>query len=369
VADTHPEDADAADDDAPPPPPVPEPVRPQRRRNLSPWAYWQLRLAETAPPEAVPVDALGSEFDAYRSRARQRLDQLLGEWPQPVPLDIEVLEQDDAGPYMRQRIVFDTEPTMSVPAYLLVPNARTAPGPAVLAIHGHGAGKSSVCGLDGGDPDLRAEIDGYHGDYAHQLACRGYVVLAPDLRAFGERSDWNPPGRYECDWNLVSATIADANPLTQNLWDMRVALDVLARHPLVDPARLGACGLSYGGTITLFLAALDARVKAAVVSGYFASWAAAHRVPWNMCGSQVLPAMLGRLEHVDLGALVAPRSLLVETGTDDDIFPLPAAREGVATLARVYDHLGVRDRLVHDVNEGGHQWYGGQAYPFFEREL
>jgi dienelactone hydrolase len=360
---------DPAVSDAPPPPPAPEPLRPQRRRNFSLWAYWQLRLAETAPPEPCPVDDLEHAFAGYRERARGRLDELLGPWPAPVPLDIEVLEHDDAGPYTRTRIVFDSESTMSVPAYLLVPHDRTEPGPAVLAIHGHGAGKSTVCGLDGGRADLRAEIDGYHGDYGHQLACRGYVVLAPDLRAFGERTDWNPPERYECDWNLVSATIAGANPLTQNLWDMRCSLGVLAQHRLVDATRMGAVGLSYGGTATLFLAALDDRVKAAVVSGYFSSWAAAHRMPWNMCGSQIAPGLLGRLEHVDLGALVAPRALLVETGTTDEIFPLPAARESFATLAKVYDWLGARQRLVHDVSEGGHQWYGKQAYPFLRREL
>jgi dienelactone hydrolase len=355
--------------DAPPPPPTPESQSPQRRRNFSLWAYWQLRLAETAPPEACPVDDLEHGLAGYRERARARLDALLGPWPSPVPLDIEALERDDAGPYTRERIVFDTESTMSVPAYLLVPHGRTEPGPAVLAIHGHGAGKSTVCGIDRGRADLRAEIDGYHGDYGHQLACRGYVVLAPDLRAFGERSDWNPPERYECDWNLVSATIAGANPLTQNLWDMRCAVDVLAQHPLVDAARIGAAGLSYGGTATLFLAALDDRVKAAVVSGYFSSWAAAHRMPWNMCGSQIAPGLLGRLEHVDLGALVAPRALLVETGTTDDIFPLAAARESFEILTKVYDWLGARERLVHDVNDGGHQWYGKLAYPFLEREL
>lgn len=355
--------------DAAAPPPAPERIRPQRRRNFSLWAYWQLRLAETVGPEPCPVDDLERGFAGYRDRARGRLEALLGEWPAAVPLDMEVLETDDAGPYLRSRIVFDTEATMSVPAYLLVPHERTDPGPAVLAIHGHGAGKSMVCGLDGGRADLRDEITGYHGDYAHQLACRGYVVLAPDLRGFGERADWNPPDRYQCDWNLVSATIAGLNPLTQNLWDMRCALDVLAEHPLVDAGRMGAVGLSYGGTATLFLAAIDARVKAAVVSGYFASWAAAHRVPWNMCGSQVLPGMLGNLEHVDLGALVAPRALLVETGSDDDIFPVGAAREAIATLKPVYEMLGVSERLVHDVNEGGHQWYGGRAYPFLEREL
>ena len=89
-------------------------------------------------------------------------------------------------------------------------------------------------------------------------------------------------------------------------------------------------GLSYGGTSTLFLAAWDERIRAAVVSGYFSEWRESHRVPWNLCGSQVLPGMLGELEHVDLGALIAPRPLLVETGTDDPIFPVAGARREMA---------------------------------------
>jgi len=195
-------------------------------------------------------------------------------------------------------------------------------------------------------------------------------VLAPDLRCFGERRDWNPPDHYACDTNLVHAVMAGVSPLTQNLWDLRVCLDVLAAHPRVDPARLGAAGLSYGGTMTLFLAACDERVAAAVVSGYLSSWAEAHKMPWNMCGSQVLAHMLGRLEHVDLGALVAPRPLLVETGTEDDLFPRAAAEEAVARLRPVYEQLGADpDALVHDVFDGGHRWHGTLAYPFLDRWL
>ncbi len=63
-----------------------------------------------------------------------------------------------------------------------------------------------------------------------------------------------------------------------------------------------------------------------MVSGYFSSWAESHKMPWNMCGSQVLPGMLGQLEHVDLGALIAPRPLLIESGTHDDLFPATGRR-------------------------------------------
>jgi fermentation-respiration switch protein FrsA (DUF1100 family) len=88
-----------------------------------------------------------------------------------------------------------------------------------------------------------------------------------------------------------------------------------------------------------------------------------------MCGSQVLPGMLGTIEHVDLGALIAPRPLLIETGTEDLIFPLAAARDAVGRLAPLYEYLGAGDALVHDVFEGEHQWHGEQALPFLDRWL
>jgi hypothetical protein len=86
-----------------------------------------------------------------------------------------------------------------------------------------------------------------------------------------------------------------------------------------------------------------------------------------MCGSQVLPGMLGRLEHVDLGALIAPRPLLVQTGTEDLIFPVAAARKSVSQLGAVYRHLGAEGRLVHDVFEGDHQWREAGPAAFLDR--
>ena len=191
------------------------------------------------------------------------------------------------------------------------------PGPAILACHGHGPGKDLVCGL--------ASTEAPNGDYAAQLARQGYVVLAPDLRCFGERADWNPPDHYACDTNLVHAVMAGWNPVTQNLWDLARALDVLSDHSLVDPRRIGMVGLSLGGTMTLLLSAFDDRVSVAVVSGFLSSWAESHKVPWNMCGSQVMFAMLGQLEHVDLAAVDCPPTL---AGRDRDRGPLVPGGHG-----------------------------------------
>ena len=193
--------------------------------------------------------------------------------------------------------------------------------------------------------------------------------LAPALRRMLEELPAPADGLSVTERRALHAVAAGANPLAQNLWDLARALDVLEQHPLVDPDRIGMVGLSQGGTMTLFMAAWDDRIKAAVVSGYFANWATSATIPWNMCGSQVLHGMLGQMEHVDLGALVAPRPLLIESGTADPIFPAPIAVHEWSRLAKVYAALAAPDRLWFDPFEGGHRWNGVQAVKFLEKWL
>jgi len=335
-------------------------------RNFSVWAYWRLRLEELTQGDPLPSEP--AAIDAWRVRARDRLRELVGPWPARVEPNVEVLDETAADGFVRRRIVFDSERLMSVPANLLVPDGRAVPGAAVLAIHGHGLDKDSVTSGDA---------------YGAQLARAGFVVLAPDLRTFGERADRLLPlpegaddfvadvlgEHFRCDWPLVCAVMFGEQPLTQNLWDLRCALDVLAQHELVDPARLGCAGWSYGGTLSLLLAALDERVQAAVVSCFFSSWRAAHAVPWNMCGNQVLWGMLGSIEHADVAALVAPRALCCENAADDDLFPADVARAEWEKVRRVYEHLGVVDRAVLDVFPGDHAWNGRVAVEFLSRHL
>jgi dienelactone hydrolase len=327
--------------------------------NLSPWQWFCANVAEaTERPTRPPEPA------AWRRAARRGLNKVLGPLPDRVPLHVTCVESTDCGTYQRDLIRYDSERHMAVPAYLLVPHDRTRPGPAVLAQHGHGPGKAEVCGLvaqgDEGSPP---------NTYAHDLAERGYVVLAPDLRTFGERVDWNPPNIYGCDHSHMHATMLGYNLLTLDLWDLARGIDLLVDHPLVDPRRIGMVGLSQGGTCTLFLAAWDRRVRAAVVSGYMNDWKSCATIPWNMCGSQVLAGIIGRLDHVDLGVLVSPRPLLVESGTQDGIFPVDTARRVVEQLRQAYEAQGIGERLVHDVFEGPHRWHGELALPFLDRWL
>ncbi len=144
-------------------------------------------------------------------------------------------------------------------------------------------------------------------------------------------------------------------------------IDYLISRPEVDPERIGCMGLSYGGTLTLFAAALDERIKVAVVSGYLTSLYEQTFVRGDTCGQQIVPGLLQWGDLSDVACLIAPRALLVESGTQDPSFDIDAARSAVRDVGRLYDVLGVGERLAHHVFEGGHRWDGARTPAWLER--
>jgi hypothetical protein len=74
----------------------------------------------------------------------------------------------------------------------------------------------------------------------------------------------------------------------------------------------------------------------------------------------------------DIGALIAPRPLLIETGRYDEL----NGQRGVANVIeqceitrQAYALLGVEDRLAHTLFEGGHRWDGADVLPWLARWL
>ena len=128
-------------------------------------------------------------------------------------------------------------------------------------------------------------------------------------------------------------------------------------------------GLSQGGTMTAFTAAVEPRIKAADVIGYvnpFASFGV-HR--GNFCGSQILPGLYQWLDTSDIAGLIAPRPLLLEMGVADSCFYFQDLWQGYRETRRIYEAAGAEDRLWPDVHPGAHAFAGHRAFSFFKQYL
>jgi dienelactone hydrolase len=137
-------------------------------------------------------------------------------------------------------------------------------------------------------------------------------------------------------------------------------------EPLADT--LGCVGLSGGGMVTLFTTALDQRITCAVVSGYFNTFRDSIMAVRH-CLCNFVPGMARVTEMVDIAGLVAPRPLLIETGTQDPIFPTAATQQAYQELQKIYALWDAVPNLDIDVFEGEHAWSGAKAYDWLSKWL
>jgi dienelactone hydrolase len=306
---------------------------------------------------------------AWQHELRARLWAVLGLHtfrscaPEP---DVGPVEPQDG--YSLQRVTVAVEPGLRMPLYVLAP-AGLRPGerrPAVIAPHGHGGGgKASVAGR-ADTPELAQAIERYRYDYGAQLARAGFVVFCPDARGFGERRERTMLDDADRMGGSCRVINNMALPLGQTLagmmaWDLMRLLDYIETRDDCDARRVGCAGLSGGGLQTLWLAALDERVRCAVVSGYFYGYKEALLHLNQNCSCNYVPGLWELVDIGDIAALIAPRPLLVESGTRD---PLNGARgienvrDQLAITRQAYRALEAEAALAHSVFEGEHRWDG-----------
>lgn len=342
------------------------------RRNFSMVEYFK-RRAECWTPHLAFQGGTKSDWESWRGPALEKLLELLGDFPEPVDPATEVLYSIEDDGLIRERVVFDSEEYMSVPCVVLkpadLPNDGTAP--AILCSHGHGPfGKEPVAG-NASSEDLRANLERHNYNYAEQLARRGFLTISPDLRCFGERADGADPypGRDRCNVHFVRGSILGIYTLTLNMWDMMRCVDYLQSRPEVDPDRIGMMGLSQGGTMTTFTAAIESRIKAADIIGYVNPWFGFGIDDANFCGSQIVPEVYRYLDTHDIAGLIAPRPLLLEMGVHDTTFDIEAMIRGYEGVNRIYGAAGASGDLWADVHPGGHAFAGNRAFEFFQKYL
>jgi len=342
-------------------------------RNFSMVEYFNRKVAAFEPKYRFKGSSK-QEFESWKRRLLAELDKLLGPMPQPVPLNPEIVWELKVDGLIKQRVLLDLEEHASAAALVCIPDsALSSPAPAILCNHGHGPfGKDSVMGVTNSyEPQRETEIKAHNYDYGLQMARRGYVTMAIDWRAFGERSEGENAyeGRDKCNINFIKGSLLGMNLLTLDVFDAKRALDYLCELPCVDSARVGAMGLSFGGTMTTWLAILDDRIKAADIICYSARFKDFAIARSNFCGSQILPGLFALCDMPDLHGLIAPKPLLAEVGVHDVCFKQNEALDCCREVENIYKAAGVPQNYETDIFEGGHRFAGNKAFDFFARHL
>ena len=107
-------------------------------------------------------------------------------------------------------------------------------------------------------------------------------------------------------------------------YEVQKVLSLVDWMSLSDTAPMGVIGYGEGGLIALYSAAVDTRIQAAAVSGYFQSRQEVWREPIyrNVWG------LLHEFGDAEIASLIAPRPLIIETSRGPEVPGPPPVREG-----------------------------------------
>lgn len=255
-----------------------------------------------------------------------------------LPLDIEFTRTIDCGTYTIRSLSYQSVPGVRVTGNLYIPKGE-GPFPAVINMHGH---------WEQGRLAARVQQRG------HLLAQCGYVVLSVDAFGTGERCPEH--GVYTSHGGLLGGApfqIGESLMGLQVVDNMR-GVDLLETLPFVQKESIGACGASGGGNQTMWLAAMDERIKAAVpvVSvGTFQSY-----IICPNCVCEVLPGGMTITEEAGVIALAAPRAIMPVNGVYDvnPAFNPAETRRTIDEAKRIFRAYGVPENLRLTVLEEPH---------------
>ncbi|RKY65234.1 MAG: hypothetical protein DRP99_00550 [Candidatus Latescibacterota bacterium] len=313
------------------------------------------------------------EARAWGRAFRHRLWEVLGLYRIEVPNDLEPeqVEEADCGDHVRQKWYVTTEPGVRVPFYLLKPKGATGRLPLVLTPHGHNpTGKELYVGI-WHTKEEREEIEEGERDIAVQAVREGYIAIAPDMRGFSElmREDDRREGkRNSCRTMLMHDLLFGRTLVGDRVHDVMRLIDYALTREDVDPERIAITGNSGGGTVSLFAAACDVRIKVSVPGSYFCTFRASIGSIYH-CECNYIPDILTLGEMYDVAGLIAPRPFCAVNGREDPIFPIEATKEAYEKLRKVYEVFGVPERCELYVGDGGHRYYKDGAWSFIRKWL
>ncbi len=334
--------------------------------------HWTLETYKSAPLKLTFKATNKAQAELWQQELRAKLTELIGGFPhERVPLQPQIVEKRDFPKYTRERFVFESRAGVSVAGYLLLPKDANPPFAPVICVPGHGRGVDDIVGIDEHGAD-RTDKAGYQHDFAIQVVEHALAAVAIEPMAFGCRRDaaniQKGPGQAACLPSAGAALLLGQTMIAWRVWDVMRTIDWIETRPELDSNRTGCVGISGGGTCTQFAAALDTRIKAALVSGYLNTFrdsimSIAH------CMDNYVPGILNWAESYDVAGLIAPRFFFSEGGDKDPIFPVSATRASFAKVKEVYKTFGVPERAAQEIFAGEHSFHGNQGLPFLSHAL
>jgi dienelactone hydrolase len=195
--------------------------------------------------------------------------------------------------------------------------------PAVARVVAIPDADSSPEALAGLSPDLPAEAQ-----FARRLAESGCQVLVPvviDRKDTWSGIPWvkmtNQPHR---EWIYRMAFEGGRHVIGYEVQKVRAAVGWFAAENAAHPLPILVAGYAEGGLLALYSAALDTRINATLVSGYFQP----REQVWKEPVYRDVWGLLSEFGDADLASLVAPRGLVVEASRAPQVNgPPPPSKE------------------------------------------
>jgi cephalosporin-C deacetylase-like acetyl esterase len=184
---------------------------------------------------------------------------------------------------------------------------------------------------------------GYHRrsmSFIRDLTKQGFAVLALDMMGFGTRIEeaLHFYDRYP-HWSIMGKMVADTRGVIN---------DAYTRMPFIDSNKIYLAGYSLGGTVALFTAALDDRVKGAAVVSAFSSLRNDNAGVEGIRHYSELHGLIPRLgffvghedripiDFDDVLACIAPRSLLIIAPTRDRHHSITSVQKIMSSVSSLY---------------------------------
>lgn len=310
---------------------------------------------------------INGDFDAWRKTAREKLCSLLGmdKFTKVDPL-LEIAFEEKIEGATEIRFTFQSEEGYRVPCHLWLPDGVEKP-PVMICLQGHSTGMHISLGRPKfeGDEEM---ISGGDRDFCVRTVKEGFAAISLEMRDFGETVEGGKGPK--CLSPSMTALLFGRTTIGERVWDLSRLIDVLEESfaDKVDVNTICCMGNSGGGTATVYVSALEDRIKLAMPSCAMCTFRDSIGAMPH-CACNYVPGIANVFDMGDLMAMAYPKYYVQVSGKEDPIFPLFGAKEVFEKGKYAYGVKGMADRCVMVEGDGGHRFYADDAWPFVHKLL